>query len=105
MLRGKENSVKKPRKLIPLPMEMVVFCYEQGWSVGRIAQACSMSHQNIRQHLKRQGIEIARNENKSDLPATFVEEYLAGASKKSLARKYNVAPSTIRRRLRQCGHY
>ena len=97
--------MKKPaRKLIALPVEMVVFCYQNGWSVGRIARSCGMSHTNIRKHLRNAGIVIARNDNKAELPATFVEEYLAGASKKALARKYNVTPSTIRRRLRQCGH-
>ena len=95
---------KPPRKLIPLPVEMVVFCYQHEWSVGRIARACGMSHTNIRKHLHNAGVVIARNDNKAELPATFVEEYLAGASKKSLARKYDVAPSTIRRRLRKCGH-
>ena len=95
---------KPPRKLIPLPMEMVVFCYEQGWSVGRIARACSMSHNNIRHHLKRQGIEIARNLPQTELPvAEIVVEYLRGMGKKALARKYECSPKTIRRHLKSCG--
>ena len=89
---------------IPMPTEMVVFCYQNGWSVGRIARACATSHTTIRNYLTKEGITIDRNLPRTELPvAEIVVEYLQGAGKKALARKYNCAPATIRRHLKSCG--
>ena len=86
-------------------MELVIFCYYNGWNVSQIARAVGMSDTNIRKHLVRAGVVIdpKPNARKEILTETLVQEFLAGASKKALARKYKCQPSTIRYRLKKAG--
>lgn len=97
--------LKPARKKIPLPMGMVLFCYENGWTVSRIARDVGMSDTNIRNHLVRNGVKInAKPHQRDDLVTSqIVQEFLAGSSKKALARKYKCQPSTIRYRLKKAG--
>lgn len=97
--------LKPARKPIPLPMGMVIFCYQNGWSIGQIARECGMSHGNIQKHLVREGVIInVKPQVRSDVHTdVLVAEYKKGMSKKALARKYGIGPSTVRYRLRKAG--
>jgi hypothetical protein len=84
--------------------ELLVQMYARPMTMAQIGREIGVTTQRVQQRLKQLGV-VARRRGKPTrmIPDTLYQDARAGATRNFLAKKYNVAASTVSNRLHQAG--